>query len=87
MRAKRTYNIHPYSLTQTIETGDITTTTFTTFTGPTGKTPYLPSTVITTRTLGADTFTKKINYSFTFDETNPYKITGKTETLTTKLED
>ena len=71
----------PTSLTQTTVTGDLTTTTVTTFTGPENKTPYLPATVITTRTQDGKSFTRQTSYSFTYDETNPYKIVGKTETV------
>lgn len=75
------YNNYPNSLTQSTETGDLTITTRTTFTGPENKIPFLPDTVLTTRTQGGKSFTKETNYSFTYDGTNPYKIIGKTETV------
>lgn len=79
---KANYDNYPNDLTQTTVTGDLTTSTVTTFTGPPNKTPYLPSTVITTRTQDGQSFTKETDYSFTFEGgDNPYKIIGKTETV------
>ena len=75
------YDDYPNSLTQTTVKGGLTTSTVTTFTGPPNKTPYLPSTVITTNTQAGKSFVKQTNYSFKFDNTNPYKITEKTETI------
>lgn len=76
------YDSYPNSLTQTTVIGDLTTSTVTTFTGPPNKTPYLPSTVVTTRTQNGKSFTKETDYSFTFKGgDNPYKITEKTETV------
>jgi RHS repeat-associated protein len=75
------YKDYPGKLTQTTTVGDlITTTTVTTFTGPSGKTPFLPATVITTRTQDGKSFTRETDYTYTYDTDNPYKIIGKTET-------
>ncbi len=76
------YDNYPGSLTQTIVTGDLTTSTVTTFTGPPNKIPYLPWKVITTRTQNGESFTKETDYSFIFEGgNNPYKIISKTETV------
>lgn len=75
------YDDYPNSLTQTTVEGDLITTTKTTFTGPPNKTKYLPQTVVSTRTQKGQSFTKKTNYSYVFDGTNPYRIIGKTETV------
>lgn len=76
------YDSYPNSITQTSIIGDLTITTATTFTGPTGKTPYLPSSVTTTRAQNGQS-TRVTNYGYTFDGTNPYKITNRTETSDT----
>ena len=75
------YTNYPTSLTQSSTTGDLTTSTVTTFTGPSGKTPYLPATVITTRTQTGNPNIRETDYAYTFNGSgNPYQITGKTET-------
>jgi RHS repeat-associated protein len=75
------YTNYPNSLAQTTTVGDLTTTAVTTFTGPSGKTPYLPATVISTRTQNGKSYTRETDYAYTFDGSNPYKIIGKTETV------
>ena len=77
------YVHYPYSLTQTVNVGEMTTITVTTFTGPENKIPFLPDTVKVTKQLNGDALTRKSTFNYVFDIANnkPYKIIGKTETV------
>ncbi|MFZ4414049.1 MAG: FG-GAP-like repeat-containing protein, partial [Bacteroidales bacterium] len=59
----------------------LTTTAVTTYTAPPGVAPYLPATVNTTRTQGTESDTHSVNYNYTWDTYNKYKLMASTETV------